>query len=237
MAGFIGQVQQPATLTIEVRPAEQLRERHHHVPATPVTKTLTITNTGDVASSVLTLQTARWMTPTPSIPMGLGCRLFSVSADCNKAIAAGATCSFTVTSPHDDTPGDSVWAGYNVLVEATTTSGTTTTRAATRPADPLIANVMNASALQILPTQSSNTAQFGLSQWEPGAATTFTIKNSNLACRRMPVRSDDPTRWWVDFELHTEYVGVSSDLRHIHATGSTGLASVPLLVTWRSTRQ
>jgi hypothetical protein len=43
-----------------------------------------------------------------------------------------------------------------------------------------IANVLNASSLQILPTQSSNTAQFGSQPvGTAGAATTFTIKNSN----------------------------------------------------------
>ena len=185
MAGFIGQVQQPATLTIgSAAGGNNFGNVIITSPATPVTKTLTITNTGDVASSVLTLQTAALDDPNTLDPNGASdAGLFSVSADCNKAIAAGATCSFTVTLTPPTTPqAIPSGAGYNVLVEATTTSGTTTTRAATSdPADPLIANVMNASALQILPTQSSNTAQFGSQPvGTAGAATTFTIKNSNL---------------------------------------------------------
>jgi hypothetical protein len=48
------------------------------------------------------------------------------------------------------------------------------------PNDPLIANVLNASSLHILPTQSSNTAQFGSQPvGTAGTATQFTIKNSN----------------------------------------------------------
>ena len=183
-AGFIGQVTQPATLTIgSAAGGNNFGNVIITSPVAPVTKTLTITNTGDLASSALTLQSAALDTSFVVVAGGASdAGLFSVSADCNKAIAAGSTCSFTVTLTPPTTPQViPSGSGYNVLVEATTTSGTTTTPVAySLQIDPLIANVLNASALQILPTQSNNTAQFGSQPvGTAGAATTFTIKNSN----------------------------------------------------------
>jgi hypothetical protein len=160
--------------------------------------------------------------------------LFSVSADCNKAIAAGATCSFTVTLTPPTTPqtipvlGDS--SPYNVQVEATTTSGTTTTPVAySDPNDPLIANVLNASSLHILPTQSSNTAQFGSQPvGTAGTATTFTIKNSNAAV--LTHASGILTIQLAggltsNYTLNTSPTSTIADCAQYTATGSTGLAS------------
>jgi hypothetical protein len=233
MAGFIGQVQQPATLTIgSAAGGNNFGNVIITSPVTPVTKTLTITNTGDVASSALTLQTAALDSVFGPVADGASdAGLFSVSADCNKAIAAGATCSFTVTLTPPTTPQViPSGAGYNVLVEATTTSGTTTTRAATSdPADPLDANVLNASSLQILPIQSSNTAQFGSQPvGTAGAATTFTIKNSNLgvlthASGVLTIQLAGGLT--SNYTLNTSPTSTSADCAYYMATGSTGLPS------------
>ena len=238
VAGLIGQVQQPATLTIgSAAGTNDFGNVIITSPVTPVTKTLTITNTGDVASSALTLQTAALDPPAPYVidPDGASdAGLFSVSADCNKAIAAGATCSFTVTLTPPTTPqtipvlGDS--SPYNVQVEATTTSGTTTTPVAySDPNDPLIANVLNASSLHILPTQSSNTAQFGSQPvGTAGTATTFTIKNSNAAV--LTHASGILTIQLAggltsNYTLNTSPTSTIADCAQYTATGSTGLAS------------
>ncbi|HJX66250.1 MAG TPA: choice-of-anchor D domain-containing protein, partial [Polyangia bacterium] len=225
VAGFTGKVTQPATLSIgSAVGGNDFGNVIITSPVNPVTKTMTITNSGNVASAVLTLRTAALNSSFGVEDDGASdAGLFSVNTACNKAIAPGETCSFVVTLTPPTTPqAIPSGSGYKVLVEATKTSGSTTTAVAdSSQDDPLIANVLNASALQILPTKSSNTAQFGSQPvGTAGDVTTFTIKNSNAG---VLTHASGVLTIQLAGGLTSNYTLDTSNCATYMATGSTGL--------------
>jgi hypothetical protein len=131
---------------------------------------MTITNMGDVASGALTLVTAPVGSATAQAIADAG--RFAPGTECNRVINPGETCSFTLTVLANATVPLPQGA-YSIEVQATTTSGTTTTVQAS--SDPISAQGVDAAALSLTP---SNTVTFtDQPVGTVGAITNFTIQN------------------------------------------------------------
>ena len=168
VAGFIGKVQEPATLVFQTASGgNDFGNVIRNVRS--AAKTMTITNMGDVASAALTLVTAPVGSASAQAIADAG--RFAPGTECNRVINPGETCSFSLTVLANASVALPQGA-YSIEVEAMT-GGTTPTVVAS--SDPISAQGVDAAALSLTP---SNTVTFtDQPVGTVGATTVFTIQN------------------------------------------------------------
>jgi hypothetical protein len=168
-------------------------------------KTMTITNTGELASGTLTLSAGAYYNYGPdsgspdSDPNAVtDAGRFAVGTECNKVINPGASCTFTITV----LPGATVYLprgkGYDIKVGATSTTPTADT---ITPSDKLLARGVEPAQLSLTP---SSLQDFGNRAMGTVSATTLTvtIQNGNAGASAytqdtgpLTIKIDDPNNF------------------------------------------
>ena len=187
-AGFIGKVPKPATLAIKGPTAGNAFGDVLYT-ATSTAMPLTITNTGEVASDALTLVVGALDPNTSVDPDSAGSNAdvakFTVGTTCNKAIAAGETCSFTLTVSPGATGLIPASTSYVLEVEANATSGIKAY------STPVTARGVLPAGLALTPANPTAFPDQPVGSTVGTISKTFTIQNGNAAAA-LPTQSSGP---------------------------------------------
>jgi hypothetical protein len=185
-AGFIGKVPKPAKLVI-AGPTAGNKFGDVLYTATSTAMPMTITNQGEVASDAVTLVVGALdpnTTPVTTAPALADVAKFAATTTCNKAIAAGETCSFALSvSPSATGLIPAAAATYVLEVEAKATSGIEAW------STPVTARGVFPAGLALTPANPSDFPDQPVGTTVGTVSETFTIQNGNAATPGAPTQS------------------------------------------------
>jgi hypothetical protein len=212
VAGVEGKVQKPATLSFSAASggSNDFGDVVYNVRSGK--KTMTITNTGEVASGTLTLAANAYVSGALDTDAGAvtDAGRFAVGAECNKVLNPADVCTFTISVLPGKTGVLPTASGYDIMVSATSTNAKADVIGVSGN---LVARGVEPAGLSITPT---NAQDFGNRAVGTTSATvvTVTIQNGNAGATAatqnsgpLTIKIDDPN----NFDLTTSGCSTQTD--------------------------